>query len=106
MSDKIMIDDELDAMSEGQLLVITARAVRKLGYWAEFTPDGTLQIDEDVEYESDEFFEAWEHEACLMVATQMTAQLVNDRKLYVDGVDEDGNFIFKPVPGALEDHDG
>jgi hypothetical protein len=114
MTDKIMIDEELEQMSEGQLLIITARAARKLGRSASFTPEGVLQIDmgdddEESFLSSDAFYEAWEHEACLMVATVMTARMVGDGLLYEDGVGKDGNILYRPVPGAVADenqHEG
>lgn len=106
MSDKIMVDDEVDALSQGQLLVITARAARKLGFEADFTPEGKLKIDEGINIHSDEFLIAWEHEATLMVATHMTARMVDEGLLYVDGIDVDGNFIYKPVPGVQKAYDG
>jgi hypothetical protein len=38
-----------------------------------------------------------------MVAGQMTARMLSEGLLYVDGVDEAGNHIYKAVPGKIFD---
>ena len=110
MTDKIVVDDEVEALSDGQHLLITFRAARALGYFAEWKPDGGIIIDDELfeaidddTWRSDEFYEAWCREARKMVATIMTSRLEADGVLYRTGVDEDGEIMYAVVPGAEVD---
>jgi hypothetical protein len=101
MDNKIMIDDELDDLSDGQKLVITLRAARSIGLHAQYVGD-VLELDEDaLDPENVEFLKAWEEQACLYVASLMTARMVADGLLYEDGVDAEGFYVYKAVPGAV-----
>lgn len=101
MNKIIMIDDEIDNLSQGQLLVITFRAAKKAGYEVEWTTEGTLNFPNSTEIllsMDENFLKAWNEEACLFVASLMTARLVAEGVLYVDYVDEDGEAHYKAVP--------
>lgn len=106
MDDLIFIDDALDDLSDGQMLIITFRAAKRAGVEVEWSPEGTLAFEEPTEdlADNEEFLEAWEHEACLFVAALTTARMVAEGTLYVSGIALDGQHEYSVVPGAeIED---
>lgn len=96
--DKIMIDDELDALTPGQHLVIMFRACKRAGVWAEWQEGGTLDVADDLDPDDETFIEAWSHEARLFVATQMTSRLEADGLIYRTGINEHGEIMYAAVP--------
>src|SRR4051812_18353331 len=91
----IMINDELDALSNEQHLTILIRTLRALGYPVEYNDNGGLCIHEDMfDPDNHEFREAWEEEAKRYVARIMCERMAADGDIAPSRVDEDGNIIY------------
>lgn len=105
----LMIDEWVERLSTPQMQIVTIRAIRELGYDADFIDD-VVTYDEDLDIEEDEdFLEVWEDEAVKMVLNHATNQLVKAGALKIVGIDlVSGDLQFYRVPGAVEpdDYDG
>lgn len=103
MADQINVDDIVERFTHGQLTVCAHRAAMKLNYEVEMNPDGSINPDELAEAvklhnEADEFLEAYTQELLLMAAAQTTAELAAKGYIYEDGVNEDGEIVYRAVP--------
>lgn len=100
---QIDVDDIVDEFTYGQLTVCAHRAAMKLDYEVELNTDGSINTDALTEAiklhgEQDEFTAAFTEELKLMAAAIITHRLVADGYLYEDGVNEDGEVIYRAVP--------
>jgi hypothetical protein len=99
LSDVLITNEDLDALTSEQHMLLVYRAAKSLGIWVDWD-DGILLIDEDADYESDEFQEAWEHEAKKMVITQWIAELEGDGDVVPSVDTETGQLMYEAVDHA------
>lgn len=97
--DLIIVDEDIDALSEAQMMNCFMRALHAIG--VEFSVEGDGIENIDVESEAlltPELRDAFEQELKQAAAAQFTSSLLLKGAILTDGVDERGNVRFIPNP--------
>lgn len=95
----IEIDEILEELPPEKRVLITRRALHEYG--VEFIEeDGRLEVFTDDLSEllaDDEFLAIWEHHAKIVALHWIFGKAVAEGLIYTDGVDDDGEIIYRKV---------